>query len=414
MHNTLRSSSPSSYTSLPSHPSHGFNQSLSDSTSTYPNDYPNDQSSIHQRNPVSSSHYTIQPAYHPQYETGPVSAYQPPPSRGPRHSVPTSSSGFMAMPIPQLSGFVPVASHPSDSALLAPSLSHPSLNIGYNAPQFNQPAYQPVPPQTPAPTSADGYTSVAPSASFHSHQSFPFSQYASATPVSILPHSYVVPPTPAPAAPSQTYQGLAPTPSPSHDGIGAPPSGYSPGSRPLPQEPPVVYQQAHPQYSLPPSSNSSHQLNSYSPTQHGDVVFTASSGYVPPPPPPPPPPQLGAGASTQQAHITTAVGSPPPPPPQVIPQTSSRPRRTSLPVPPVNYQQQSYQHPPLPPPPPPEHFTHSQPLPPPPPPPPPEHLNSNTFYHPGPPPKPPALPDGQGQWVPPKPVDSVHVQQGYH
>ncbi|RDB23223.1 Ingression protein fic1 [Hypsizygus marmoreus] len=391
---TPRPPSPSGYSTFPSQQSHGYDHSISEVTSTY------------------SAHYSPQGPYQPQYEN-PPSVYQSS-IRGPRHSIPTSSSGFM--PLPNPSGFVPLSSHTSDPALFG------GAPLAYSTPQYSQ---QPIyTSHTPAPPNPDAYLPPSSSAPFipqHSlpqSQSFQYPQYAAApTPT---PQPYAAPPQGqlplVPSASQQSYQGYGPTPSPSHDSVSShlpqsmSLSSFGAGSRPLPQQPQVVYTQ--PQipdpYPLPPSGNSQQPIHSYSPSQSGNTMFPTSSSYQPPPPP------AQYGQPSQHPYIANGQPGaapllPPPPPPPALPKTSAR-RQSSLPQPPVLYQQiqSAFDQPPPPPPPPPPEFFGRNPLPPPPPPPP--QISGQNSYHPGPPPNPPAQTDSQGQWIP---QSSGYVQQSY-
>lgn len=427
MGHTPRPPSPSNHSTFGSHSSHGYDQSFSDAASTYSYDQP----SLH---PQSVAHYA-QPPYQSQYEPPPSAYPQSSTSRGPRHSIPATSSGFIPLP------------HPSDATGFGPPAS------AYNTSQFHaQPMYT---SQTPAPTNTDVYLPPSSSGSFMPQGSFPQSQpfqYAPGFSTSTISQGYTT--TPAPqqlpltqGVTPQAYQAYASTPSPSRDGNGyallpstSLPSTLNVGSRPLPQQPHMMYaQQIPPSYSLPPS-------NTFSPPQSGNTFSSAITIYQPPPPPPPIPHPVDQ--SSQQVFVSngrTANGLPPPPPPppphlyastssgrqSTLPQlsdTSNGPRATghtpspsqsissssrrhsSLPQPPIMYQQsQPAYQPPLPPPP--RESFNKSPLPPPPPPPPPRSLVQTLPYHPGPPPNPPPQLDAQGQWIPP--VHTGYMQQGY-
>jgi len=380
----------------------------------YSYDQPAGQFPPHQR----VAHYATQSGYQPPYEH-PSSTYshQPSTHRGPRHSIPTASSGFVPLP-------------PSSDAAGFNS------SLGYSAHHStSQPIY---PLQNATPTSVDAYLPPLPSNSFVPYQSFPQSQsfhYIPSHSTTPIPQSY----TPAPPA-AQPYQGYLPTPSPSHEvGIPLPPSTSLPAtlgamSRPLPQQPQVMYpQQVSGSYSIPSSSSLQQPINSFNTPQTGNAVLSASSLYQPPPPPPPiqysanqssnqmftsdghsvdglppppppPPLQVFPGVSPQRQasfpsisngqHPATAPPTPPPPPPQ------NRARRHSaLPPPPVMYQQpQSVYQPPLPPPPPPPDFIGQTPLPP----------QPQIPYHPGPPPNLPRS-EGLGQWVSGQPSPTRYI-----
>ncbi|KDR83529.1 hypothetical protein GALMADRAFT_649948 [Galerina marginata CBS 339.88] len=405
------------HSTLTHFPAYGYEQSISEVASVYSYDPPNGQASAHQYQASTGTlHGYPSQTYQPAYEMTSPSTYHPP-ARGPRHSVPTASSGFM--PIPQSSVFGPPSTHVSEPSGFAPPLSHTPAPMGYNS-QFH--------------SSPQAHST---SLSFHPQQSFPTSQaysyptYGIPTSTSAPPQQFISsPPITVPqanSAPPQLYPmspthetPSAPTPVPHMNGQ----SDWTNGqSRPLPQQPQVVYTHQQPiqqqpvqqpsqtitsSHSLPPPGGAPQPLGSYSPTQVGNV-YPATNGYpsVPPPPPPPPPPphQYNTGptsVSTTGNHLPV----PPPPPP---PNLNAARRRASLPQPPVTFQQQSAlpQPPPPPPPPPSEYYVHN-PLPPPPPPPLNSTLNSHhTTYQPGPPPKPPPV-DEYGQWT--QPVLSVGQQ----
>ncbi|KAF8076197.1 hypothetical protein FPV67DRAFT_1617778 [Lyophyllum atratum] len=406
---TPRPSSPG-YSTLPSHQGHGYNSSISES-STYSYD-PSPDHSPHQMRP-SGTHY--QAPYQPHYETQPAPYH--PPARGPRHSIPTSSSGFM--PLPNPSGFTPLSSHASDPTLFG------GPNVSYNASQFNpQPIYT---SQTPAPPNADTYLIPSSSGTFVPQQSFPqplpfqYSPYPSST--TPAPQAYTTPPIqghlPLAQPPPQAYQGYAPTPSPSHEAINVSAlpqstslsSSFGASGRPLPLQPQVMYTQ--PQvptvYSVPPGS-SQQPINTFTPSPSGNAVYPANGIYQQPPPPPPIQYTVGQPQQSYIPDIQPSVVAPPPPPP--LPQSNTPTRRqSSLPQPPVLYQQapQPAYQPPPPPPPPSDYFAQSLP---PPPPPPPSHTPQNASYHPGPPPNPPAPVDFQGQWTP-QPAQPGYAQHGY-
>jgi len=361
--------------------------------------------------------YSPHNSYQPPYDPVPTPAYQTP-TRGPRHSMPTSSSGFVPL---QSSGFVPLQPPLSENSSFAPSVSHTPSPSGYNAAQF-LPTYAPPPPQTPMPTnylppSNSGAFLQQP---FTTSQSFGYSQYNIPQSTSTSPQQYM-PATQSPAsltlqpnpAPPQTYQSYPTTPSLSHDNLlphpPAPPMNLQPGngngsSRPLPQQPQLVYTQPPVQVATPPSGNSPQHLSSYSPTQTGNMFSNNTYSAVPPPPPP-----LQYSTELQPYTSSQAVVPPPPPPP-----INTQPRRrASLPHPPVLYQQPQPPvfQPPLPPPPPPPPLTESYPHPQPPPPSLPTHDGKQNFTL-GPPPKPPA-PVVDNHWSPQQPQQNGYTSQAY-
>ncbi|PPQ70126.1 hypothetical protein CVT24_003873 [Panaeolus cyanescens] len=369
---------------------------------------PNGQLGAHyHHNSTGSIHsYSSQPYQQSSYEVAPQPPYQQQHSgRGPRHSLPATSSGFMPLQQP----FSTVTSHASEPSGFASPLSHTPAPGGY-ASQFipqTQPVYPPPLSHTPAPGVTGSYLPHSTSLTFQPQQHTQAYSYPSytITPSASAPQQYAPPapqPNPLPPVPNLAVQPFPPAPSP-HEALSnqlpvQPPNGHT--SRPLPQQPQMVYtsttmtqapsqivQSTQPSppvpnatpttqpvvsYSLPVPSASS-----YSPNHHGPLPI--------PPPPPPTLPYTSAGG------VQLNVPPPPPPPPQ-------RQRRASLPVPPVNYSPSQFQHPPPPPPINQDYYAHSPlPLPPPPPP-----LNvggaSRNDTYPGPPPKPPTAVDEHGQW----------------
>ncbi|KAF8974387.1 hypothetical protein BDZ97DRAFT_1647414 [Flammula alnicola] len=425
----------STFTTYPAS-AYGYDQSIPESTSIYPYDRPltpNGQTPAHYHQPSTGTlhGYPSQTYQHPAYEVASPTSYQST-TRGPRHSVPTASSGFV--PLPQASGFVPFPSHVSEPSGFAPPLSHTPVPTSYIS-QFHphsQPVYPPPVSHTPAPPNNDSYLQHSTSLSFPPQQSFSASQsynYGIPPSASVPPQQFIsspqsnIPP-PAASAPPQLYTAMSSShemsPAQAPPPVQPPHNGQS--SRPLPQQPQVVYTQQPIQsqpiatsHSLPPPNNISQTVNSYSPTQPGDI-YPSNNGYSSIPPPPPPPPlQYNSTASVITKASNLPVPPPPPPPPSSL---NVQPRRhASLPQPPVAYQQQQQQpmyqqqpQPPPPPPPPMEYYGHS-PLPPPPPP-----LGQgvgiqNTTYPQSLPPKPPAQVDEYGQWT--HPADAQQTSQPY-
>lgn len=357
-----------------------------------------------------SSQYPGQVSYQPQYETAPPSMYTPPPRRGPRYSVPSTSSGFMPI------------SHPSEpSGFNGPPPSH--TPAPYSQSHFHpQPGF-PVSSQTPAPS----YPPIAASTSNHSfnHQpSFPPSQsfqYTQFTPPAPAPspQQYLPPAqshSPARIAHLQNNYGYNMTGSPTRESASPPVqngqlSSSVSGSRPLPQ--PHVYpnQQA---YGVPFPSGQPDQA-AYNPTQNGMYVPLNSNsyqdGYQAPPPPPPPPPSTNSSSDLQSPPQSYSPPEghnphlPPPPPPPPSQFNSNSPRRVSNFQQPSSLPLQSSGFQPLPPPPPPPidyQYLNS----PPPPPPASSFVHPTQPYYPGPPPRPPTQLDEQGQWQPPTPPQS--------
>ncbi|KAJ7667817.1 hypothetical protein DFH06DRAFT_1183670 [Mycena polygramma] len=399
---TIHNGRPQAFSSATYPPPHAYEPST-DAASMYSYERPvtpPGQSAF--ANPVP---YAPQAPYRPQYDSG--STYNPPPSRGPRYSMPTHQpSGFR--PLSTSSSFV---SHPSEPLGFAPPLSHtPAPPAGYPPSQINPPAsYAPVASQTPGP----GFAPPLPpssSASFHSQQGFPpsqsfqYSQFQPQPP----PHQYnPSPPNHAQSATPPGTQGYPLPPSPSNQ-TAVPSLSHSnslsssagPGSRPLPMQPQPQFHTppGHQPYGLPPSTSQPLHQGTYSP---GGSTF--QDHYQPPPPPPP---QSYLPHEPQGA--TPPYQTPPPPPGPPSHSNGSSPRRqSSLPPPPTHLQQPSYPSLPPPPPPPLEYSPHN---PPPPPPPLPSYI---TTYYPGPPPRPPAQIDPQAQWSQPPQNNYAHQENGY-
>ncbi|KAJ7095205.1 hypothetical protein B0H15DRAFT_774895 [Mycena belliarum] len=353
--------------------------------------------------------YTPQAPYRPQYDSGSATYPPPPNGRGPRYSMPTTSSGFM--PLSSSSSFTPLPSHPSDPPGFAPPpLTHTPSPMSYAPSHIVHPSsYAPVPSQTPGP----GYAPPLPlpsSASFHPQQGFPPSQsfqYPQFQPPP-PPQQYNLPPqthmqTPTPPA---YISPPSPTPAASLSHSNSLSSSAGPGSRPLPQQPQFHAPHGNQSYGLPPLSGQPPHPGSYSPTQHGTSTF--QDNYQPAPPLPPLPQNVGHPSyfpTDPQGGPNTQYQSAPPP--SVPPTTTASPRRhSSLPPPPGHLQQPNY--PPLLPPPPPPPLEYSAQNPPPPPPPLSSHVAPQSYY-PGPPPRPPA--QVEHQWS--QPPQNSYVQQGW-
>ncbi|TFK43340.1 hypothetical protein BDQ12DRAFT_731372 [Crucibulum laeve] len=418
LHNGLSYRPPSSvgFSTISHQSGHSYDSSVQEGGSIYSYDGSITPSQSTLQHP--SSLYTGHAPYQSQYEG--ISPPTPqPPTRGPRHSTPMSSSGFM--PLSSHSSF-PMPTHHPDASAYAPPLSH-TPSSGYNQPQYSHhTSYGSPTSQTPVPPSSTPFQQQQ---SFNSSQSFGY--YPPPQPsTSAPPQQYVVSqaPTPIPqthSAPPQVYQGYATTPSPSHDNISAStlppnmPTGSTVGlsSRPLPQEPQIVYTQTVQGSHPPPQPGSSQQQTANYPALHvGSVAFPTNNGYpsIPPPPPPPPPSQVQYNSEQHypapgaQTHV---VPPPPPPPLHTIVPGGSR-RHVSLPQPPS-----TFTHPlPPPPPPPADYSTQQQQLSPPPPPLPPIPVGQNQPYHSNPlPPPPPHHGLEHQQWIP---MQNTHnIQNGY-
>ena len=294
--------------------SHIYDPTLSDPASVYRPLTPPGQGSLHHRNPVSSSYHML---YQPQYETAPASSYNPaPPARGPRYSIPSTSSGFVSVSNSTPSGFVPLGPEPPGFSV---PLSHTPAPSVYS--HFNQSF--PAASQTPIP----------PASSFSPQ---PFAPQ----------HPYIYGPSPTPLPGPPPHLAYAPAGSPSHDIVqshlpnGPLPSSAPPSttSRPLPQ--PQVYASQHTQlnYGLasphehaghfsPPVSSFNYQNVPPPPPLPSNEPPSQSSGFqsqpLPIPPPPPIDYQQNSPALDYQSRPVYPGPPPPPPPvPQPYPQSS--------------------------------------------------------------------------------------------
>ena len=317
-----------------------------------------------------------------------------------------------------------MGSHASDPSGFNPPVSHTPAPVGYNS-QFHTPpqsVYSPPVSQTPVPQ-PNPYLSHSTSLSFHPQQTLPASQSynyssysipasASAPPQQFIPSASTQPnyPSPTTPAPPQLYrtssiQEVTQTPV-------ATQSMYLNGhsSRPLPQQPQMMYtQQPMQQAPIPPSQSLPDPLPPPPAEIHqGNTLYTSNNGFSELPPPPPPLQYHTTPNDVNSTGNFSQVTVPPPPP---LPTSNvngfPRGRRASLPAPPMQYQQSAYQQQPPPPPPQPsEFFSHV-----PPPPPLPSHdMNSgarNTTFDKGLP-KPPVPVNEHGQWVHPANVYSSH------
>ncbi|THV03294.1 hypothetical protein K435DRAFT_851962 [Dendrothele bispora CBS 962.96] len=316
------------FSTFSSQPSRMYNSAIpEDSSGFYDRPVtPTGHPTLYHQSSISSHHlpYT-QASYQPDYDAGYQQPPPPPPSRGPRFSIPATSSGFM--PLSSSSTFVPS----SESSTFAPPPSHTPAPT-YDQSHFSsQTSYAP----TPAPPPAQAHSTIPPSSSFAqpSDSVYPTYGTSSAPP----PQQYMsahVPPVPV------SSQSVPPDPS--HFGYSEPPpsSSIGPGgSRPLPQPqgPPAP---VLPPFAIPPSGG-----QHYSPSH----IVQASTGLPSIPPPPPLPSTLASNHSRsslspsprprspeeyQQNSSSNLPLPPPPPPPQFNPRTPIR--RASLPQPPSN------------------------------------------------------------------------------
>ncbi|KAI5894048.1 uncharacterized protein SCHCODRAFT_02497908 [Schizophyllum commune H4-8] len=333
-------------------------------------------------------------SFQPQYAPPPTNGYVRTTGRGPRYSVPTSSSGFM--PLPSSSSF----SAGTDSSMSIPPSTTPIPFPSYVS------GYAPSP--TTAPGSAGPTPSPAPYGSqFATSPSYPYQQYPPPQPpVSAppLPQQYsggAQPPLPPPSvppvaasAPPQGYNAYPPQPP---DGSAF--ASNQGGSRPLPVNP-QGSQIAGPQppYPMQPSAAPIAPV----------TPMPTSGSYVASQPMPQPPALPTSGSYVAPQNMGYPYQNVPPPPPlstiNGLPQPPAHPdparRRTSLPVPPGYAGASGFQPMPPPPPTPGEYLPspHEQPMQPSPPPPP-SHIPASGSGFPGPPPPlPPSLMQ-HAQWA---------------
>ncbi|KAF8665794.1 hypothetical protein AX16_000239 [Volvariella volvacea WC 439] len=274
------------------------------------------------------------PQYTTTYEGNPAPTYR---ARAPRHSVPTSSSGFIPLP-----SSASVVAPQSDISTVQPQITQ--IPKGYLTTQYTgQASTLPIPPPTPyTPTPTPYQPSSTPSPyitqpNYTSPQQYQYPQYT----VSSVPNAQYVDSQPleqtsaaAPTSGQPVYQSYTATPF--HDA--------AVHSRPLPQPqatpqvfpppPPPPPKLSPTPYSIPVSTSVPPQTRSYSPT-HPTGGFATSISYssIPPPPSLPPPPVTPPRQNT---------GNPPnlpPPLTQGSVLTPSPHRQATLPQPPTNYQQ---------------------------------------------------------------------------
>ncbi|EFI27740.1 calcineurin temperature suppressor Cts1 [Coprinopsis cinerea okayama7 len=286
-------------------------------------------------------------AYQPPYDPNAPAQY-PPPARGPRHSVPASSSGFV--PLPQPSGFVPLQPQTGDP--YPPPVSHTPAPL----------QYPPAPSQFATP-----YPQTASPVSYNAAPNPPPGSYQQPVPATQPYTAYATYPFPTSGQPSQQYQTSEYTqtvPSPAQSQVYQPYPGPPPhespaslpqppatvgGSRPLPPQPQIVYAQPPPppppptqhvnNPPPPPSHISPPQNGGYSPPHQGSVS-PARVGTHPLPLPPPPPPPLYSNDGSNFVPSVSPSGPPlpPPPPPASVVHEVRQRRLSSLPQPPVMYQ----------------------------------------------------------------------------
>ncbi|KAI0700705.1 hypothetical protein BC835DRAFT_1411823 [Cytidiella melzeri] len=335
------SSSSSSYLQANS-PGYGHSSypSYSDDGSTY--NYDGAESQVGSAYPVqqqSSGPSLYQPPYEPVTRASSVYSTHPQSARGPRHSLPSSSSGFVPIATPSPSSFAvpaqqtvpyqaPVSATPAPPmygrASVPPPTALPSALPMYAPlpgpspapPTFRPPTTAPTPASyppplshTPAPSSsfsttyqyqnvpgnrlsqAMSYQSIPQSQSSYSYHSYPTSSSISSNSA----HQYSQPPTPPSAAggnaSAQYNSAFQPLPPPSfappQSQVRPPPPPPPPlGSIPAP--PPVVHSQQHSLPQPPPGPPGSAQSYSAS-IERGVSQLSSSPSHIsvniPPPPP---------------------------------------------------------------------------------------------------------------------------------
>ncbi|THH17625.1 hypothetical protein EW146_g3226 [Bondarzewia mesenterica] len=342
----------------------------------------------HLNSSSSSQSYTSQLSYQAPYEPShraPSLSHSPHQHRGPRYSIPTTSTGFTPVSsTSEPSGFasLPFPSHMSESSGLAPlSGATPAPASGYaSAPLYPSMSskYTPISTQDAMPSAYMSPMSPMPSSStFQQSQPGPSHQpaytnyqgYAPSSPASSLPASAApgqyLPPLPNPAfpvpmhshsAPPPSHQGYSPpTPLPhEHQQPSIPGVSQPPGSRPLPQQPhgygqpqlSIVNQKGYgqlpthsqPQYGQTPQPSSSH--GQFSSPVHGHGLPAGQQHTLLPTPPGLP------GPLPNSPGPSVPLPAPPGPPGSLYPGSYSPPQPGSNGFAPS----QSYNH--IPPPPP--------------------------------------------------------------
>ncbi|OSC99160.1 hypothetical protein PYCCODRAFT_1416311 [Trametes coccinea BRFM310] len=246
--------------------------------------------------------------YQPAYEQTPApTGYQPPPHGRPRYSLPPASSGFVPLPTPAPSGFMP----------LSPSLPQSS-------------GFHPQPSATPAPYSAPILSGRVPSSGF-----------SALPPPPVAPSGFV--PTTQQQPPTSSFpQALAPSSSHYYPPPQNPPqSSYPPHSQ---HSPSTYSQHGSP---LPPSSSFPQNTQQQPQQPSSSYLPTSSFPQGPPthsyPQPPSQPPSSAPPQSQPSQYAPAPSGSPsahphahsaPPEQPQYMGQTTSSPSHHNVPPPP--------------------------------------------------------------------------------
>ncbi|KAI0356651.1 hypothetical protein OH77DRAFT_1452642 [Trametes cingulata] len=286
--------------------------------------------------------------YQPAYEQNPApSSFQPPQHGRPRYSMPATSSGFVPLPTPAPSGFMPLSpSLPQPSGFLPPPSATPAPYAPVTPTRVPSSSFSTLPPppvapsgfvttnQQPPPTSSFP-SSFTPSSSqyYPATQNTPpaaqYSQHGQHSP-SAYPHHG------SPLPPSSSFPHNTPAPSSSYQNL--PTSSFPQNTPPHSSYPPPPPSSAPPQSSNPyphsPSTPAIPQAQSAPPEQQQYASqLTSSPGHdnIPPPPPLAESPSKGP-----------PPGSRPLPQPQVQSQSQQfsqhARRQSSLPIPPPSSQ----------------------------------------------------------------------------
>lgn len=299
----------------------------------------------HAHHSVSDLSYNSTSQYHAPYESSASSTFQQPTARGPRHSVPTSSSGFvpistgpsgfLSQPSNDLGHFIPPTSHTPTPYTPAASYQ-PSVISAPPPGPYLAPSTLFQPSTTPAPYAASTITTS---------QSLPHPSYSHVALPSVTSQPYVNTASIASAAVTVNstnhlgypYEYTAAATSP-HDIVASQPAQAP--SRPLPQ--PQLYSQG---LSSPSNTRPSPHI-------HNSIqAFAISPSFQGIPPPPLPQVQYVAVPPPLPSHMSQVHGTLPLPPPPLPPLSNSpspQRRQSSLPPPPTDYQQQPYTTPPPP------------------------------------------------------------------
>ncbi|KAI0637795.1 hypothetical protein C8Q77DRAFT_389385 [Trametes polyzona] len=285
--------------------------------------------------------------YQPAYEQNPPpSGFQPPQHGRPRYSLPATSSGFVPLPTPAPSGFVPLSSQPTGfhpppsttpapyGSAIVPSRIPSSSFSSLPPPPVASSGFVPINQQPPPTSSFPPPLGPSPSHYYPPPQnppaSLPYSQTGQHSPSSYPQSGSPLPPSSSfpqhTPPPSTSYTQNMPTSSFPHN---PPPNAYSsqPGP-PVSAPPPSQYPSYSPSTpSIPPAH--AQNVPPEQPQYMGRLNASPPHDNIPPPPP--------LAESPSKGHST---GSRPLPQPQASSQQFSGAgrRQSSLPIPPPSSQ----------------------------------------------------------------------------